>query len=121
MQPGLSEHGLCNLQIHMESHKRLRLYLLLFVVILITATVLFIVQTVSDQQGGDEQDVILTEATCTAAGGYWNECGSACPEDKEAPCIALCVEVCECASDDQCPFAWTCQYLYDEIGVCIEK
>ena len=47
--------------------------------------------------GGIDTSNAITEAMCNAAGGHWNECGSAC---RGAPpgtnCIAMCVEYCEC-------------------------
>ncbi|WKZ29545.1 MAG: GerMN domain-containing protein [Patescibacteria group bacterium] len=36
---------------------------------------------------------------CEAAGGFWNECASACPPDAEA-CILMCVQKCEFLEDD---------------------
>ncbi len=59
------------------------------------------------------------QTACEAAGGRWNECGSAC---RGAPpgtaCIMLCVPMCECASDDQCPADQACEFKIDDVGIC---
>ena len=66
----------------------------------------------------------LTNETCQAAGGRWDECGSACrgaPSGTE--CIAMCVQYCECGASSQCPEGYICtDYLpkgaADAIGIC---
>ncbi len=69
----------------------------------------------------------ITEGMCTAAGGHWNECGSAC---RGAPpgtaCIAMCVPYCECGgiAGFRCPAGYVCgDYLPDKdtpdaLGIC---
>lgn len=38
----------------------------------------------------------MSEEACASAGGTWNPCASACPEDDpDAFCIQVCVERCE--------------------------
>lgn len=65
------------------------------------------------------------ELACTDAGGTWNACGSACRNQPDAKaCIQVCVEYCECASDDECPAdennvnRLTCADYVDGVGVC---
>jgi hypothetical protein len=61
----------------------------------------------------------ITQESCVAAGGAWNPCGSACRTTPESPCIEVCVEYCECASDAQCPSGLTCIDVVDDVGVCL--
>lgn len=69
---------------------------------------------------------ILSERSCTQAGGRWNECGSAC---RGAPpgtaCILVCVTYCECGpgNDFNCPLGYSCQQILNDtnIGVCKSK
>lgn len=65
------------------------------------------------------EDIGLTEAACSDAGGTWNPCGSACRTDPDAICIELCVEYCECTTDFQCPTGYTCGDFVDDVGVCL--
>ena len=66
-----------------------------------------------------DSDITLDEASCLAASGTWNSCGSACRTDPGAACIQVCVEYCECASNEQCPNGLVCGDYVDEIGVCL--
>lgn len=61
----------------------------------------------------------LTESTCTAAGGGWNSCGSACRGSDVDACITVCVEECGCALDDQCPQGYMCGEFIDGNGICV--
>jgi len=94
------------------------------VIVLLTGTILGIVQRVtrSDDVGEVEEveEVIeIGEVVCEEVGGAWNDCGSACrgAVDEEL-CIELCVEYCECESDQQCPSGSACIDIIDEVGVC---
>lgn len=70
----------------------------------------------------EKNGLVLTEASCSEAGGYWNACGSACRGVSEGEaCISLCVEQCECESDDQCPAGFACQDIIGDFGVCGRK
>lgn len=65
------------------------------------------------------EPVELTNESCEAAGGHWNDCGSACrgaPPD--TMCIAVCVEYCECRGNNQCPGGYECTEYIDETGIC---
>ena len=63
--------------------------------------------------------VILNEETCTAAGGTYNACASACRTLPDGvPCIEVCVPVCECGTNDQCPFGYVCMDYVGLIGIC---
>ena len=61
---------------------------------------------------------VLNEATCTAAAGNWNPCGSACRARPDDICIEVCVEYCECRLDQECPQGFTCQEFVDRVGIC---
>jgi hypothetical protein len=62
---------------------------------------------------------ILTESTCNVAGGTWNSCGSACRgQIGETACIQVCVEMCECGVDSDCPFGYSCKDMIEGIGIC---
>ena len=67
----------------------------------------------------DDADNGLNQQVCNDSGGYWNPCGSACRTEPDAVCIELCVEYCECESDDQCPDGFACGDFIDEVGVCL--
>lgn len=86
--------------------------------ILITATILGILQRMDNSTEVRSSDVILNERTCMDSGGTWNACGSACREMPDAPCIDVCVPYCECAQDDQCPLSFSCGALVEGVGVC---
>lgn len=73
----------------------------------------------SVDEGLPQNDRTLTPTSCTEAGGTWNGCGSACRTNPEAICIDLCVEYCECQSDDQCPAGSVCGDFVDGVGVCL--
>jgi len=61
----------------------------------------------------------LTQASCEAGGGTWNECGSACRGAAPGtPCILMCVPYCECATDEQCPADLSCGAFIDGTGIC---
>jgi hypothetical protein len=68
----------------------------------------------------------ITASQCEAAGGLWNECGSACRGAPEGtPCIAVCVAYCECGgfAGFSCPENYECtdylpEYAADALGVC---
>lgn len=62
---------------------------------------------------------ILNAETCLIAGGEWNDCGSACRgQSEEEACIQVCVEVCECGADSDCPFGYSCKDVIEGIGIC---
>lgn len=64
----------------------------------------------------------LDKTACEAAGGTFNECGSACRgAAPNTPCIMMCVMYCECASSSQCPNDMTCGDFVDGTGVCKSK
>lgn len=69
-------------------------------------------------QGGVRTDGV-TEDSCTASGGNWNSCGSACRTTPDAPCIEVCVQYCECLSDSQCPVGLACKDFVNDVGVCL--
>lgn len=74
----------------------------------------------SDSQSSSSgRDDALDESSCTASGGDWNSCGSACRTTPDAPCIEVCVAYCECLSDAQCPTGLKCSDFVNEIGVCL--
>lgn len=90
--------------------------------VILVAVVLGLMQRfgtpVAPAQDAPEVPVILNAETCALSGGTWNSCGSACRTMPDVPCIELCIEYCECASDAQCPFGSTCRDIIDGIGVC---
>ncbi|MBU0613656.1 hypothetical protein KJ766_00005, partial [Patescibacteria group bacterium] len=69
-------------------------YLLLVVIVI--ACILGIFQWLSKGDVQTEIPVLLTQETCKASGGIWNECGSACRGDQVDACMEVCVEYCEC-------------------------
>ncbi len=91
----------------------------LWLVIIILAIVLGIWQkTTLKDSPGEVDTTYLNEQTCTDGGGDWNDCGSACRDEPGAPCIAVCVEMCECEMSAQCPYGFTCGDIIDGNGVC---
>jgi hypothetical protein len=67
----------------------------------------------------ENKGLVITEASCNEAGGYWNACGSACRGmSEDEACISLCVEQCECANDSECPSGFACEDIIGEFGVC---
>jgi hypothetical protein len=100
-------------------------FILVMVVVLVAALVL----ALSDGSGSiddiittpdfDSTEDGLSQAMCESTGGTWNACGSACRQDPDAICIEVCVEYCECDSDDQCPDSLTCSDYVDDVGVCL--
>lgn len=88
-------------------------------VVLLSAFALRYYQKTRPEEMVQPQVPVLNEATCTAAGGAWNECASACRGAKEGePCIMLCVQQCECFDDNACPFSYTCQAKIEGKGIC---
>lgn len=95
-------------------------HLFLLVGIIATALILRVLQM---QQREEEPSsitpvVILNQTTCADAGGTWNDCGSACRGSDTEACIQLCVAMCECTTDDQCPYSHTCGQKIDGVGIC---
>ncbi len=64
------------------------------------------------------QKIVLLQSSCEEVGGTWNACGSACREHPEDACIQVCVEYCECRTDEQCPEGFVCREFVDGVGVC---
>jgi hypothetical protein len=64
----------------------------------------------------------MTKALCEDSDGVWNECGSLCTgEPPGIMCIALCVPLCECKSNINCPPGYYCKKsgaAEDETGAC---
>jgi hypothetical protein len=76
-------------------------------------------EPVPEEPTGDEPMDYVSEGMCNAAGGDWNECGSACRGAPEGTaCILMCVTYCECTSDAQCPDGFSCGSFIDGVGVC---
>ncbi|MFA4845428.1 MAG: hypothetical protein WC654_02630 [Patescibacteria group bacterium] len=73
----------------------------------------------SDSQSSSFGRDDTLKATCSASGGAWNSCGSACRTTPDAPCIEVCVEYCECSTDSQCPAGLLCSDFVDNVGVCL--
>ncbi|MBI4437604.1 hypothetical protein HY631_01495 [Candidatus Uhrbacteria bacterium] len=104
-----------------------RLILLLAALVVIGAVLVNVASNSDDRASsvrpdapqGDGARAVLTESSCTTAGGIWNACGSACRTTPDAPCIEVCVEYCQCASDTQCPTGLTCGDFVDGVGVCL--
>ncbi len=68
-----------------------------------------------------EPPELMTKHKCEAAGGYWNECGSACTGTDYEYCIEVCVQKCECdsAMNYVCPENYKCLITKDQkVGVC---
>ncbi len=79
--------------------------IILFFGVLVVAVILALVnRSVPEPK---VEGVPLSKATCDASGGVWNECGSLCPKEEEL-CAQVCVEMCECKTDDDCPFSYAC-------------
>lgn len=68
----------------------------------------------------------ITKASCQAAGGNWNECGSPCHGKSGEVCIQVCEPQCQCGglAGFSCPKDLVCtdyepsQDVPDAIGVC---
>lgn len=78
-------------------------------------------QPIGDDTSDDEPNAQqLTREMCEGAGGTWNACGSACrglgPD--EGACIQVCVEMCECQSNNQCPDGFECGEYVNGTGIC---
>ena len=76
-------------------------------------------QDVVPAQPAPVEAVEITQASCGAAGGEWDACGSACRENPGGTCIEVCVEYCGCTSDVQCPSGTVCGEFVDGEGVCL--
>src|SRR5512136_639436 len=70
----------------------------------------------------------ITAASCQAARGHWNECGSRCQIDNAGKtgiaCPALCEALCECGgiAGFGCPAGYTCRMpegIADALGYCV--
>jgi hypothetical protein len=94
----------------------------LILVVLVVALILGLVQKFFEpiESEGDFPVPIgvLSEETCTVAGGTWNACGSSCRGDTAEACIMVCVEQCECEKNADCPFGYSCLEKIDGIGLC---
>lgn len=92
---------------------------ILLVGILVVAIILGFIQRnqVSDKIL-QQSSIILNQETCQVSGGAWNACASACRGQEKLPCIQICVSQCECESDNQCPFGFSCVDLIEGIGIC---
>ena len=99
-------------------------HIILLVGILVVALVLGVMQRLNQrtqEDGGldNTPPVLLNAQSCGAAGGTWNECGSACRgQEDEGACIAVCVAYCECADSNACPFGSECVNYINGVGVC---
>jgi hypothetical protein len=74
--------------------------------------------------------VVLTEESCEAARGHWNECGSRCSLDNQGKpataCPAMCEALCECGgiAGFGCPTGYTCRMptgIADALGYCVPE
>ncbi|MDD1664773.1 MAG: hypothetical protein LUQ32_05420 [Methanomicrobiales archaeon] len=70
----------------------------------------------------------LTEESCRAARGHWNECGSRCQLDNTGKegvaCPAMCEALCECGgiAGFGCPGGYSCKLvpdIADALGYCV--
>ncbi len=93
---------------------------LIFVVFII-AGILGIFQWMMSGDEVEDIKVVLTHETCRAAGGIWNDCGSACRGNDVDSCIEVCVEYCECTRQGQCPFNYSCEDPVNGIGICLSS
>lgn len=92
---------------------------LLLLVVVLAALALGIYQRFNPRVDRAEVDnAYLNEQTCTASGGNWNDCGSACRGQDVAVCVQVCVAMCECQNDNQCPYGFSCGEVIDGVGVC---
>jgi hypothetical protein len=78
----------------------------------------------------EELPPLLTEESCRAARGHWNECGSRCQLDNygkgSVACPAMCEALCECGgiAGFGCPAGYTCKLvpdIADALGYCIPE
>jgi len=64
----------------------------------------------------------ISKGLCEDSDGVWNECGSLCTgEPSGTLCADVCVPLCECLSDIQCPPGYYCQIsgiAQNETGAC---
>lgn len=96
----------------------------LLLIVAVFAITLGLIQRVNQPAQDQTEPVIpaiLNQATCTAAGGDWNDCGDACRGNLGDACIQVCVEYCECRSSEQCPFGFECGDFYRDTGICLEQ
>jgi hypothetical protein len=76
----------------------------------------------------EEIPPFLTEESCRAARGHWNECGSRCQLDNQGKpavaCPAMCEALCECGgiAGFGCPEGYSCKLpsgIADALGYCV--
>jgi len=64
------------------------------------------------------------DSICTARGGEWNECSSACLGTEDTICAAVCIPACECIQENDfaCPQYFICQRTQTGVrGRCIQE
>ncbi|MDA0208161.1 MAG: hypothetical protein O3B64_02010 [bacterium] len=96
-------------------------HLVLGFCVILFAAILGVVQLINNEADALPEPVNLIELSeqmCVSSGGQWNSCSSACRGEEEGACIQVCVEVCECTSNDTCPFGFACINIIDGIGIC---
>jgi hypothetical protein len=96
-------------------------HIILGICVVIFAAVLGIVQLIQNDDDALPEPVNiieLTEEMCSSAGGVWNSCGSACRGEEMDTCVQVCVEMCECTSNETCPLGFACIQMIDGIGIC---
>lgn len=96
-------------------------HIILGICVLLFAAALGIVQMINNEEEVLPEPVNvmeLTEEMCTASGGEWNSCGSACRGEDAAACVQVCVEMCECTLNETCPLGFACIQMIDGVGVC---
>ncbi len=91
--------------------------LVLFFGVLFIGAILGIVNRPTNTVVPIENGVRLTKETCTASGGSWNACASPCAPGQEL-CAAVCVEICGCETDRDCPFTYFCKEGVNKEFVC---
>ncbi len=72
-----------------------------------------------------EPSAELTQQSCDAAGGKWNDCGSPCAGTGADVCIQVCEAQCQCGgiAGFKCPPGFSCRLsgkIADEMGKCVE-
>lgn len=111
------------MKIDKKTDDKARVIIIIFVVI-VTAFAIRLSQFVINSEVEDIEpapiSAILNQFSCEDAGGIWNSCGSACRgADDETVCIQVCVEQCECRSNNECPAGYACGDYIEETGICI--
>ncbi len=63
---------------------------------------------------------MIEQASCEAAGGHWNDCGSLCRNQPPGTvCAQVCIPLCECTPGaDQCPAQTACTDVVKGTGIC---